>query len=145
MVSVLATAAFVACCLAFPVVLAYLIDRKAHEGVDWFKRRRVLRSGQEAEAQVLSSTVVEGTSTAPYKRAYSIVYEVTPAGAAPFRARAIEIMYPGEARANVEEGQRVQVRFDPADRTVVLVRPKPNHGAHDAARRAKEDALLRGP
>jgi hypothetical protein len=107
----------------------------------------VLRSGQAASARVLSSTLRVGRSTgSKYNGAYSIIYEVTPPGGATFRAKATEVMFFSEASANLEAGGTVNVRFDPADHTVVLVRVDPKPVAHqrEAERRAREEALLRG-
>lgn len=138
---------FVLLSAAFPVVISYWLDRRNHEGLDWFRRRAILRRGQPARAVVLSSTLLVGQSTGNKSTgAYSIVYEVRPEGAAPFRQRGLEVMWFSEARAQLVEGQEVGVRFDPADGTVVLVRQDARQllAARDAARRAKEDALMRG-
>ena len=143
----LGIAGFIALSFAFPVVVSYWLDRRAHDGVDWFKRRRVLARGQVAEARILSSSLVPTKTTgSKLSGAYSIVYEVRPDGAAPFRTKAIEVMFFSEARANLVEGSTVEVRFDPGDHTVVLVRADIGklQSDRDAARRAKEDALLRG-
>ncbi|HEX2732791.1 MAG TPA: DUF3592 domain-containing protein [Polyangiaceae bacterium] len=138
--------AFIAACLCFPLFIAYFLDRRTHEGVDWFKRRRTLSRGQSAEATILSATLLTDRNTgSKYSAAYSIVYEVRPEGEPPFRGRGLEVMYFSEAHANrVDTGQVVDVRFDPNDRTIVLVRIDARKAKleKDAARRAKEDALL---
>ncbi len=82
-----------------------------------------------------------------YTSAYSVVYEVHPPGGAPFRARGIEVMYFSEERANnLTPPSTVQVRFDPVDHTVTLVRVKAQdaQAQDEARRRAREEALLRG-
>jgi hypothetical protein len=149
LIAVLGVGGFVAFAISIPIVVSYLLDRRTHDGIDWFKRRRVLKEGQAADARVLSSTLVIGKNAggSKYQGAYSIVYEVLPAGAAPFRAKAIEVLYFSEASANrLTTGQIVHVRFDPADQTVVLVRVDPRNADRnrEAERIAKENALLRG-
>lgn len=141
-----AIAGFVLLSVAFPVVISYWLDRRNHEGLDWFRRRAILTRGQPARAVVLSSELLVGRATgSKYSGAYSIVYEVRPEGAAPFRQRSVEVMWFSEARAQLAEGQEVWVRFDPADGTVLLVRRDARQllADRDAARRAKEDELLR--
>lgn len=139
---------FVAFSFSIPVVVSYLLDRRNHDGVDWFKRRRILGSGESASARILSSSMLVGRQTgSKYSAAYSIVYEVMPASRAPFRAKGIEVLYFSEAHANkVDAGSTVQVRFDPSDQTVVLVRMDMDQKRRDddAQRKAREEALLRG-
>jgi hypothetical protein len=70
-----------------------------------------------------------------------------PPGAPPFRAEGCIVLFPSEEAAyGLTEGAIVDVRFDPADHTVLVV-PK-DVGAfkrqQEAARRAREEALLRG-
>jgi hypothetical protein len=132
---------------SLPVVGSYLLDRHAHEGVDWFKRRRVRLHGQPAEATILSSSMLTGRLTGKNLSAYSLVYEVRPPGQPPFRSRAIEVMYFHEAHANrLDQGEIVSVRYDPSDKTTVLMRVDVDKAGRDreAARRAKEEALLKG-
>ena len=97
---------------------------------------------------MLSAAIVPEKATGGrYTGAYSIVYEVRPAGGPPFRAKAMEVMYFSEARENrLQAGQSVTVRFDPSDQTIVLVRVKAGQGTRDAEaeRREREEALLRG-
>ena len=133
--------------ISLPMVIGYIIDARLHEGVNMFRRRKVLRTGVEAQAQVLSSTILMKATGSRLDSAYSVVYEVKPPNAAPFRAKAIEVMFPSEVSNNhLREGQTVTVRYDPADQLVVLVRvdPKQALAAREAALREKEEALLRG-
>jgi hypothetical protein len=144
---VLGIACFVGLAISVPIAISYSLDRNAHEGVDWFARRRVLRSGQAADAKVLSSELMVGKNVGGnHGGAYSIVYEVMPPGDAPFRKKATEVMYFSEARANLEVGRIVQVRFDPETQVVVLVRVSAEsaRAQADAERREREERLLRG-
>ncbi|MBI5545180.1 MAG: sigma 54-interacting transcriptional regulator [Deltaproteobacteria bacterium] len=132
--------------VSLPMVISYLIDVRLHDGVNLFRRRKVLKTGVEAKAEVLSSTMLMKATGSRLRSAYSVVYEVKPADAAPFRAKAIEVLLHSEAANNrLREGQTVTVRYDPADQLVVLVRvdPKGVLAAREAALREKEEALLR--
>lgn len=138
---------WIALCLALPLSGSYLLDRRAHEGASWLRRRRVLRRGVEAAAKVLSTNVLaKWTGTNGLGR--SIVYEVLPPPpAAPFRARGIEVMYSHDLRANpLLPGSTVTVRYDPDDLLVVLVwlRAADVERARAAAVHAQEEALLAG-
>jgi hypothetical protein len=136
---------FIVLSLSVAPIVGYLVDRHAHEGVDWFKRRRVLTSGQRASATVLSSSILVGSIVGNKLRsAYSIVYEVRPNDGPAFRARGIEVLYHSEGW-ELKEGAPVDVRFDPVDKTVVLVRRDRAQvqRERDAERRSKEEALLR--
>jgi hypothetical protein len=138
---------FVLLSISFPFAISYFIDARLHEGVNMFTRRRVLRQGVAASARVLSSTMLMKPTGSKFSAAYSIIYEVTPPGAAPFRAKGIEVMFFSEHDANrLREGETVNVRFDSASQTVVLVRVDAKQAQRDkeAALRAKEEALLRG-
>ena len=139
---------FICFSISIPIVINYFADRRAHEGVDWFRRRRILRQGQSAPATVLSSTLLVNVNIgSKYQGAYSIVYDVRPSNGAPFRKRGVEVLYYSEADANhLAPGGNVHVRFDPTDQTVVLVRVDRDRVKkdRDAERRAKEDELLRG-
>ena len=152
-VSVYAIPVVVLLVLATPVTLIaffFFHDLWMHEGVTVFKRRRVLRSGTAAPARILSADMLNKTigKLSGIAAAYSIVYEVLPPGAPPFRARGIEVMTFVEKDANVPDGASVtvQVRFDPRSHLVVLVRVdiKKWALAREAARRKAQDALLRG-
>jgi Protein of unknown function (DUF3592) len=106
----------------------------------------VLARGQAAEATVLSAALTNRRTGSKHSVAYSIVYEVRAEGQLPFRGRAIEVLFFSEARANrLDAGQVVPVRFDPSDRTIVLARldAEKARREQEAARRAKEEALLR--
>jgi hypothetical protein len=133
--------------VGFILLVSYLVDRRAHEGIDVFRRRSVLRNGQLAQATVLSSTMLMTGTGSKFNAAYSIVYEVHPLNGPPFRTRAIETMYYSEHSNNISVGATVNVRFDPKDNLVVLVRIKEDkvRSEEDARRRAREDALLRKP
>jgi hypothetical protein len=146
--------------LVFSVIGAvfFCVDLWLHEGVSIFKRRRVLRSGMAAPALILSADSLgrsigrgQGLSSA-----YSIVYEVLPTDAPPFRARGVEVLTSGEYNANIigalqtalaGTSATVQVRVDPERKVIVLVR---RGGANRleqeqrAAKRKAQDALLRG-
>lgn len=132
---------FVLLSAAFPVVVAFFIDLRLHEGVSWFTRRSVLRTGRAATAKVLSSSVLLRQTGRRYASAHSIVYEVLPEGEAPFRAKGIEVLTLSES---VREGASVEVRFDAARKIVVLVRPDPAQvlAAREAARLEREKQLL---
>lgn len=133
--------------ISFPMIVSYIIDVRLHEGVNMFRRRSVLKTGIEAPAQVLSSTMLMKATGSRLRSAYSVIYEVKPANAEPFRAKAIEVLFHSEAaNNNVREGQTVTVRYDPADQVVVLVRVdgKQVLADREAALRKKEEALLRG-
>jgi hypothetical protein len=137
--------ALLLCLLA--VALVYWLDRRLHDGVSVFKRRRVLHRGIAADATILSSSMTMRTTAFYLKDAYANVYEVHPSGAPPFRAKGIEVMSFSESndnRMNVHE--RVSVRYDPDDHTVVLVRVdrKKARREREEAQRAREEALLRG-
>ncbi len=80
---------FVLLSISFPMVISYVIDVRLHEGVNMFRRRRVLRTGVEAKAQVLSATMLMKATGSKFQSAYSIVYEVQPPDGSPFRANAL--------------------------------------------------------
>jgi hypothetical protein len=146
-VPLLAILGFVLVSCLFPVGVSYLVDRHLHEGVAMFKRRRVLRQGIEASAKVLSRNVKMTAVNLRQRTAYSLVYEVSPPGEAPFRAKGVEIMYFMETKDNeLREGSTVKVKYDPADKTVVLVRVDSKQLFRDrqAAVKAREEALLKG-
>jgi hypothetical protein len=133
--------------VGLPLGFAYWFDRRLHDGVSVFKRRRVLRRGIAADATILSSTMTMRTTGSRFKAAYSIVYEVHPSGAPPFRAKGIEVMYFSESNDNrLDANERVRVRYDPDDHTVVIVRVdrKKVQREREQAQRAREEALLRG-
>ena len=130
-------------------------DLWMHQGVNLFKRRRVLKSGTAAPARIVSAEMrdkVIGGLRGPASP-YAIEYEVLPPGGAPVRATGIEVMTLREDHANLRaarrDGRNVQVRFDPQSKLVVLVRVdlKKGEKEHDATmQKAREarDALLRG-
>ena len=123
---------------------SYWIDRRMHGGVGGLKRIRILRSGELAEATVLSVGEVGLRGEHPR----SIVYEVHPASGASFRARGVENLWNHELDLNnVREGARVKVRFDAKDRAVVLLRVDAAaiRRQKDVALAEKEAALLREP
>lgn len=125
----------------------YWMDLRAHEGVSVLRRRRVARSGVAASARVVScSPITTGPMWGGGKLPHSLVYEVEPTGEPPFRARGIEMLSTADRAENLENGKPVRVRFDPADRTIVLVRADRAQVERDeeAARRAREAALLGG-
>jgi hypothetical protein len=133
--------------LATPIGVSYLIDHRLHEGVNWFKRRRVLSQGVGASAKILSATMLMKATGSRLKSAWSIVYEVLPEGEAPFRAKGVEVMYRGESAGNrVRAGETVDVKFDPVDHTVVLVRADPKQllRQREVELKEREEALLKG-
>jgi hypothetical protein len=144
--------------LATPFMLVaffFFHDLWMHEGVTVFKRRRALRSGTAAPARILSADMLDKTigRLSGIAAAYSIVYEVLPPGAPPFRARGIEVMTLAEEDANLRgasaldgKGVTVHVKFDPQSHIVVLVRvdAKKLERQREAAKREAQDALLRG-
>lgn len=143
----IAVVVFLLAVLGGPLFLSYWLDRRVHDGAGVFKRRRVGKSGVLAEALVLSSAIKMQSTGSKLVHAYSVVYEIYPPGGAPFRAKGVETMTSSERDANrLKEGERVSVRFDPADHTVVLVRVNARQVLNDreAAQRAREEALLRG-
>jgi hypothetical protein len=146
------------------LVYKFLQDRRIHEGVSSFKRRRVLRSGVAANATVLSSLRIERKTSGmevlsepatgnPFGTAYySNVYEVVTPSGETFRAKGIEKMPTDSGKVSrhacrhfeLQPGETVAVKYDPVDRTIVLVNPEQKlHEAwrlDAAADRAKEDA-----
>lgn len=149
---------------------SFVKDRRAHEGVSWFKRRRVLRSGIAAEATVLSSSRLDEQASDLEDMAYfSNVYEIpAPPGGESFRVRGIEQMptdppsgYAGSA-LYLEPGEKAAVKYDPVDRIVVMVNPFQKlqrlqqeaaerrqvvervRKANEIAQKEKEARLLRG-
>jgi hypothetical protein len=129
------------------VAVMYWMDLRAHEGVSVLRRRRVALGGVAAQARVVScSPITTGPMWGGGKLAHSLVYEVEPTGEPPFRARGIEMLSTADRAENLESGKPVRVRFDPADRTIVLVRADRAQVERDeeAARRAREAALLGG-
>lgn len=139
-------ATFVLLSAAFPVVVSYFIDVRLHEGVGWFTRRHVRRTGVAAKAKVLSMAVLPRQTGRRYESAHSMVYEVTQDGQAPFRAKGIEVLTTSEA-VRAREGTVVDVRFDPASKVVVLVRVDAAQllAEREAARVEREKKLLGGP
>jgi hypothetical protein len=153
----IALAVVAALSIPFAVIaFVFFHDRWMHEGVTVFKRRGVLRSGTAAPARVLSTEALPKS----YGRgsgatgAYSIVYEVLPPGAAPFRAKGVEVMTFVEEDANLSAarqpaqggtGATVQVKFDPQSHLVVLVRVDAKKWEREraAAKQEAQNALLR--
>ena len=132
------------------LAVVFFYDRWMHEGVSFFTRRRVLRLGTAAPARILSVEMLTKTiaGASGFASASSIVYEVLPPGASPFRAKGIEVMTVAEETANLGAARNVtvQVKFDPQSHLVVLVRTNTKKSKRDseAARREAQDALLRG-
>ena len=130
--------------VCIPAFATYSVDRRLH-GVDCFTRRRVRLRGARAQAEVLSCEPVAGYSVHQYAAPSSLVYEVRPDGAAPFRAKSVEQLQVNATTAlDVRVGSSVNVRFDPVSHVVVLERPDRLQvlEAHEAERKAKEDVLL---
>jgi hypothetical protein len=139
------------------VAFFFFYDVWMHGGVTVFKRRSVLRSGTAAPARVVSADMQVNKSIKGWNgsaSAYSIVYEVLPPGAPPFRAKGVEVMTLQEDNANLRAALRVamdgthptvQVKFDPQSHLVVLVRvdAKKWQQQHDAAMREAREALQR--
>ena len=125
--------------------------RRANGGVGWYKERRILKRGETATAKLLSCEYVsKGPTVSPKQRHYSIVYEVTPSVGETFRAKgAICLWWEEEDLYALQAGEVAEVRFDPSDRTVVMVPKRTVREAQlqkEADRKAREDALLRaGP
>jgi hypothetical protein len=143
----LAIAGWTLLMLAIPISISYWIDIRLHDGVNVFRRRRVLRSGTSAEATILSSEMLMKGTGSKYKAAYSNIYEIHQPSGGSFRAKGVEVMFFSEAGTNrLRAGEEVQVKFDPGDHTVVLVRvdSKKVDQDRETARKAKEEALLRG-
>jgi hypothetical protein len=146
-VAILGLVGFVLLSVSIPVLVSFLLDLRAHEGVSYFKRRRVLRQGLEAKANVLSSNILLKSTGRRHEVIYSVVYEVAAVAEPPFRAKGCEVMYLSDPNARrLREGSSVEVRYDPADHTVVLVRIDTRTGRRDreAALRAREEELLKG-
>lgn len=131
--------------VAVAFVAFYVKDLRAREGVSFFKRRRVLRSGVAADATVLSSSPLE-RSTGDFETAYySNVYEVPAPDGSTFRARGIEEMPTafgmagfGGGAFDLKAGETVAVRYDPADHTTVMVNPYQKMNNAQRVREAQE-------
>ena len=133
--------------LSTPIAVSYLIDYRLHEGVNYFRRRRVLKQGVAAKAKVLSSNILTKATGSRLKSAHSVIYEVSPPGAPAFRAKGIEVLFSSEVTANgLRDGQTVDVRYEPVDHIVVLVRIDPKQALLEREQKIKEkeEALLRG-
>lgn len=135
--------------IAFFVWLGFHLERRKRGGVGVLKRRWLRKHGSPAEATVLSVQIVDEATSQRLYWLRSIIYDVRPLGGhPPFRAKGFERMYSHELAPNgLVEGRTVRVLFDPKDHAVTLARrvsEKDIEVAEEEAKRAREDALLRG-